>query len=154
MTASADTALVAALQAALAGEHAAVWACGRAAAVLAGDARDRALGQLDDHRRQRDALRVRLVALGADPVEAATAYVEPVPVVGRGTARALLAHVGAGLCAVYADLAAASAQGARQEAVSAAARSARRAVGWGADAQAFPGSADSAQALPTERDEA
>jgi hypothetical protein len=140
MTARVDGALVAALQATLAGEHAAVWACGRAAAELTGGARDAALSELDDHRLQRDGLRRRLADLGVAPVEAAAAYVEPLAVTGRRTARRLLAHVGNGLCAAYADLAAASPPGGRQAAVTAAVRSARRADAWGSGPQPFPGS--------------
>ncbi|MCU0262413.1 MAG: ferritin-like domain-containing protein [Candidatus Nanopelagicales bacterium] len=127
------------LQAALAGEHAAIWAHGRAAAELRDRARDRALGALDDHRRARDALRARLVTLGATPVEAAPAYVEPDPVDGPAGARRLLAHVERALAATYADLAAASPPAGRQAAVQAAAAAAVRAVGWGADPEAFPG---------------
>ena len=48
--------LVDALQAALAGEHAAVWASGRAAGELSGSRR-RAPAELDAHRGARDALR-------------------------------------------------------------------------------------------------
>lgn len=135
----ADDPHVSALQAALAGEHAAVWACGRAAGELTGSDRTRALDELDGHRRARDGLRAQVVALGGRPVEAAPAYAEPFEVTGRRAARRLLAHVGTALCATYAELAAASPQGARSAAVKAAAASARRAIAWGAEPEAFPG---------------
>lgn len=151
--ASGDDPFLGALQSALAGEHAAVWACGRAAAELPDAQRRAALRELDDHRRARDELRRRIVALGADPVEAATAYVEPQPVTGRRPARALLAHVGTALCAVYADLAAASPRAARREPAAAAAASAVRALQWGADPAPFPGSLDQPDALPAEGDQ-
>jgi hypothetical protein len=131
---------VAGLQAALAGEHAAIWAHGRAAGELRGRARTWALQALDDHRRARDDLRGKLVTLGAAPVEAAPAYVEPEPVGDDAGARRLLAHVERALVATYADLAAATPPAARQPAAQAAAAAATRALGWGAAPEAFPGS--------------
>ena len=146
-----------ALQAALAGEHAALWACGRAAGRLSGAERTRALGQLDAHRRARDALRRRVIEAGGQPVEAAPAYLEPTPVTSAATARALLAHIATAMVAVHADLAAATTGRDRAEAVADAVGSARDAVAWGAPATAFPGavttSADQPSALPTERDQ-
>lgn len=136
---TADSAALAALQAALAGEHAAVWACGRAAGELSGRARRSALAQLDEHRIARDELRRRIVTRGATPVEAAPAYREPAPVDGPGAARRLLAHVDTALAAVYADLAAALPRGARRDPAAAASRAAVRALEWGAEPQAFPG---------------
>jgi hypothetical protein len=130
---------LAALQAALAGEHAAVWACGRSAGELSGDDRSDALAELDTHRDARDELRRRVVALGAEPVPAAPAYVEPFPVDGRRGGRRLLAHVSTALAGAYADLAATSPAASRREPASAAAASAVRAVRWGGDPQAFPG---------------
>lgn len=131
--------MLAALQAALAGEHAAVWACGRAAAELAGNQRAAALAELDEHRRARDELRRQVSALGAEPVGSAPAYAEPEPVIGPGAARRLLAHVAAALCAVYADLAAGSPLAARRGPALAATTSARRALTWGGRPEAFPG---------------
>jgi len=134
-----SSALVAALQAALAGEHAAVWAHGRAAAELSGSERTRAMDQLDEHRAARDALRIRVMAAEATPVPAAAAYVEPFPVTGARTARRLLAHVEEALVATYADLAAGSARGERTSAVNAAVAAGGWAVAWGAPSSAFPG---------------
>lgn len=131
--------LVAALQAALAGEHAAVWAAGRAAGELTGRQRTAALRQLDAHRADREALRQQLVALGVTPVEAAPAYAEPFPVEGPAGGRRLLAHVGRGLAAAYADLAAASPVAGRRRPARSATDSAVQAVEWGATPEAFPG---------------
>lgn len=128
-----------ALQAALAGEHAAVWACGRAAAELSGPARTAALQELDTHRAARDDLVRTVVSLGAQPVQAAAAYAEPFPVQDARSARRLLAHVDSALAATYADLAAASPVASRREPAIASSTSAVRAIGWGADASAFPG---------------
>lgn len=134
------TALVDALQAALAGEDAAVWACGRAAGELSGDQRSAALDELDVHRQNRDSLQARIVAQGAAPGQAAPAYVEPFPVTGAKTARRLLAHVNDALTATYADVVAASAPATRGLDLTAGIDAARRAVGWGAAPSAFPGS--------------
>ncbi len=81
---SGDSPYLDALQAALAGEHAAVWASGRSAGELGGRRRDAARRELDAHRQARDELRRRVTALGAVPVEAAVAYVEPFPCRGGG----------------------------------------------------------------------
>jgi hypothetical protein len=136
---SVETPYLAALQAAVAGEHAAVWACGRAAAELSGSARTAALRDLDAHRIARDDLRRAVVALGAEPVPAAAAYVEPFDVAGRRGGRRLLAHVGTGLAATYADLAAVSPPASRRQASAAASAAAVRALRWGAQPEAFPG---------------
>lgn len=137
---AADSAHLDALQAAVAGEHAAVWASGRAAGLLGSPDRRTAQGELDDHRRARDELRARITALGAQPVDAAVAYVEPFPVRGARGARRLMAHVNAALAATYADVAAASERDARRDAATRSSQAAVRAVSWGASAQAFPGS--------------
>lgn len=134
-----DTALIPALQAALAGEHAAVWASGRAAGELSGAQRTRALRELDEHRESREDLRSRIVELGATPVDAAPAYLEPFPVSGAKAGRRLLAHVWLGLAAAYADLAAASEPGAREPAATRSTECATTALRWGADPEAFPG---------------
>lgn len=128
-----------ALQAALAGEHATVWAYGRAAAELSGAGRQDALELLDAHREARDELRRQVVALGEEPVAAAPAYAEPFAVSGRRGARRLLAHVELGLVSTYADLAARSPEAARRASARSSAGSAVRAVQWGADPEAFPG---------------
>jgi len=135
----ADAPYLQALQAAVAGEHAAVWASGRAAGELGGTRRAQAQQELDAHRRARDELRSRVVALGAEPVDAALAYVEPFPVDDPAGGRRLMAHVNAALAATYADVAAASEPAARREAAAWSSEAAVRAVGWGAEAQAFPG---------------
>jgi hypothetical protein len=130
---------LAALQAAVAGEHAAVWASGRAAGELRGTRRDAARRELDEHRTQRDELRRQVRVLGAEPVEAAAAYIEPFPVEGSAGGRRLMAHVNSALAATYADLAAAGEPGARRTAIDRSAAAALRAIEWGGDPQAFPG---------------
>jgi hypothetical protein len=130
---------LAALQAAVAGEHAAVWASGRAAGELRGKRRDAARRELDEHRTQRDQLRRQVRVLGAVPVEAAAAYIEPFPVEGASGGRRLMAHVNSALAATYADLAAAGQPGARRAAVERSSAAAVRAIEWGAQPEAFPG---------------
>ena len=130
---------LAALQAAVAGEHAAVWASGRAAGELRGKRRDAARRELDEHRALRDELRRQVRALGGEPVEAAVAYIEPFPVEGASGGRRLMAHVNSALAATYADLAAAGQPGARRMAIDRSAAAALRAIEWGAEPQAFPG---------------
>ena len=110
-----------------------------AAGELGGTRRAQAQQELDAHRRARDELRSRVVALGAEPVDAALAYVEPFPVDDPAGGRRLMAHVNAALAATYADVAAASEPAARREAAAWSSEAAVRAVGWGAEAQAFPG---------------
>lgn len=127
------------LQAALAGEHAAVWATGRAAGELSGGRREAARKELDAHRRARDELRQRVRALGGEPVEAAAAYVEPFPVEGASDGRQLMAHINTALAATYADVAAASQPAARGDAVQRSTAAAVRAIEWGTDPEAFPG---------------
>jgi hypothetical protein len=136
---SADSPYLQALQAAVAGEHAAVWASGRAAGELSGRRRNTARRELDAHRRARDELRRQVTALGAAPVDAAVAYVEPFPVQGASGGRRLMAHVNTALAATYADLAAASQPAARRGAVKRSAAAAVRAIEWGAEPEAFPG---------------
>ncbi len=128
-----------ALQAALAGEHAAVWASGRAAGELAGTRRRTARRELDAHRSARDDLHAQITSLGGDPVQAAPAYVEPFPVDGAADGRRLMAYVNTALAATYADVAAAAQPAARREAVASSTRAGVRAVEWGASADAFPG---------------
>ncbi len=146
-------AYAAALQAALAGEHATIWACGRAAGELSGEQRTEALRSLDAHRVRREALRGALVDLGAEPVAPAAAYVEPFAVRGARGGRRLMAHVERALAATYSDVAAAAPAGARSPWVGQSSKAAVRALGWGAAPQAFPGSAEQVGALPAEGDQ-
>lgn len=136
---TAEPALLEALQAAVAGQHAAVWASGRAAAVLSGESRAAVEQELAEHRAARDDVRTRIVALGGIPVAAAAAYVEPFPVTGPRGGRRLMAHVNTAIAATYADLAAASEPEQRRGAAAQSWRAAERAVSWGAEPQPFPG---------------
>jgi len=142
-TSDSESVFLDALQAALAGEHAAVWASGRAAGELSGGRRTQALKELDVHRRERDDLSQQASALGSQPVDAAAAYIEPFPVDSPRAGRRLMADVNEALAATYADVAAASPPAARRSAVARSAAAAVRAIEWGAEPEAFPGAPSS-----------
>jgi hypothetical protein len=74
------------LEAALAAEHAAIFAYGPIGAHLAGDAAADARSAEAAHRTRRDALLLLLTAEGATPPPAAAAYALPEPVTGPAAA--------------------------------------------------------------------
>ena len=125
-----------ALQAAIAGEQAALYAYGLAGPQLDSADRDRALGGLAAHRARILVLRER----APDSSEPGTpgGYAVNPPTTPE-EARALLADVESKLAALYADLAAAVTGGERSEAVLAACECEVRAIGWGGGPEAFPG---------------
>lgn len=127
------------MQAALAGEHAAVWAAGLAAGKLTGAAKQQALQAMETHRSARDSLTDQLWAAGERPVPAAANYAEPFPVTGQKSSRRLLAHVSRALVPWYAQLAGATPANQRRWPVRRARECAVAAVMWGADPEAFPG---------------
>ncbi|WP_433799241.1 ferritin-like domain-containing protein [Actinomycetospora sp. CA-084318] len=81
---------LAATQAALGAEHAAVWCCGLATAFLPASAAQPLADAALAHRQRRDALLARLEASGQQPVPAAAAYATPRPVTDAASAAALL----------------------------------------------------------------
>jgi uncharacterized protein DUF4439 len=131
-----------ALQAALAGEHAALYGLAAAGGRLRG-ARFRAATTVhDEHRRRRDQLSQFLVDAGEKPVAAAVAYDLPQPVTSTATAMALVLLIERRLTAVYGDLVeAAEAAPVRSFAVQALVAAARTELRWGAGPSAFPGNA-------------
>lgn len=134
-----------ALQEALAGEHAAVWAAGRAAGPLTGSAQRAAVADLADARAARDQLRDQIGSAGGEPVSAAPGYLEPTPTNSAGRARSLLAQVCLARVPLYARLAGTAPTGSRSGPARRAGALAARAVYWGATPQAFPGVTDNAQ---------
>lgn len=120
------------LEAVVAGESAAVYAFGVVAGQSRGAQRRRALAALRAHEQWRD----RWAAGSAAP--AAVAYALPVDVTDEASARTLAQAVENGLVGLYADLAAATRDAERGDAVRAAQQCATRAVRWGAAPQAFP----------------
>ncbi|WP_432501297.1 DUF4439 domain-containing protein [Kineococcus arenarius] len=133
---AADAEGVAALQAVLAGEHAAVWCYGLVAGRLADELRARALDAAGAHRAVRDDLTSTLRARGAEPVGARAAYDAAAPT--AEAARLLAASVEERLTAVYADLAAAS-RADRDLAAAGVLRAAGAARGWGGTTVNLPG---------------
>ncbi|GMA85533.1 hypothetical protein GCM10025868_07830 [Angustibacter aerolatus] len=135
-----------ALQAALHGEQAAVYAFG----VVGGQAgtahRAAARSALAQHALQRDLLAARLSAARQRVDPAAAAYALPFEVDGGASARALAAHVESGLAAAYADLVGACDPARRSEAAGWLATSVLRAGTWGADPVPFPGLPERADA--------
>lgn len=136
--------LLDALQAALAGEHAAVYGYGVVGARLAGRSDEAAArAGYDVHRTRRDLLEQQVRDRDAEPVAAQPAYDLGGPVATPAQARALATQIEHGTAATYADLV-----GATDPATDAALRAtagawlrdaAVRAVGWSGAAQAFPG---------------
>ena len=125
-----------ALTAAIEGENAAIYAYGVIAANLGGGAKKRALQALGNHRSWVDRWGMLLGDQAPPPVP--TAYDLPIAVSNAETARQLAPIIENRLVVVYADLASASTDQMRSDAVLAAAECATRAVMWGGPSQAFP----------------
>ncbi|MET0741525.1 MAG: ferritin-like domain-containing protein [Candidatus Nanopelagicales bacterium] len=139
------------LQAALAGEHAAVYAYGVVGAWTSGGDRDAATAAFDVHRARRDRITALLTDIGEDPVGPAGGYLLPVAVDGPETARALAATVESAASAVYADvvLAADGDADLRTTAARWQVDAAVRAALWSATTVAFPGAPELAAPLPS-----
>ncbi|MFI2612415.1 ferritin-like domain-containing protein [Kitasatospora sp. NPDC018619] len=137
---TADPAAVPALQAALSGEHAAVYGYGVVGAHLTDDpGRTEARATHAAHQAQRDAWQRLLTAATAAPTPAAGGYQLPFPVASAADAGRLAVHLETRLTAGYADLVAALPAAYRPAAATALRESALRARRWGAPATAFPG---------------
>ena len=133
-------AAVAALQAVLAGEHAVVWAYG-VLGPRTGEAREElARTLLLAHATVRDQLRALLVGAGATPVAAEPAYELPIDPTDPASAAELAAELEDRLCAVYADLVAATNRlNLRSLGVDNLATAARRVAQWRGSAPPLPG---------------
>jgi Domain of unknown function (DUF4439) len=128
------------LQAALAGEHACVYAYGLAGGLVAAGAKANMATGYQAHRRARDEIADLIRLRGAEPVAAQPAYATPFPVHDEASARALLAVVESRLAAVYGDVvAAAMTREVRARAAAALADAAASAVSFGQPLTAFPG---------------
>lgn len=135
-----------ALQAALAGEHAAVYVYGVLGGRVSVSAEpalaDRVRAAYTQHRARRDQLDGILRAAGEQPVAAEVSYALPNPARSAGQLRSAAATVELRACGVYADVVGNTAQANRQWALDAVEDSAVRALGFGAAPEAFPGIAD------------
>ncbi|SFD02600.1 ferritin-like domain-containing protein [Streptomyces aidingensis] len=134
-------AALAAIQAALAAEHAAVYGYGVVGAWAPEAEEEEIRAAYEAHRARRDALRDTVRGMGGEPVAAAPAYALPFEVTEPAHALELAAELEARLTAVYADLVAATEGDARRNAARALREGALRAVRWGGPeaAVAFPG---------------
>ena len=130
-----------ALQAALAGEHAAIYAVGVAGGQLRRAQFSSAGRLLRQHRDRRERLDALITAAGSKPVAAAAAYDLPSAVRDTATATALIRLVEQRLAAVYGDLVeAATDTRTRTYAVQALVSCAHEQAAWGGAPSALPGS--------------
>jgi Domain of unknown function (DUF4439) len=132
-------AAVAALQAALDAEHAAVYGYGVAGAHLAGARQQQAARDWAAHEAARDTLAAMIIALGAQPVAAAAAYQLPFPVHTGPAAVTLAALLEDRVAAAYLGLVAISDARLRMFGARALRSAALRATSWRGAALAFPG---------------
>ena len=122
------------IEAAIAGEDACIYAYGVIGSQVRGAATERARKALLDHRAWRDRLQSQAPVI----VAASIAYDFPFPVEDAASAKLLAVLVENRMVAQYADLAAATAGTAREDAVTAAMECATRAIAWGGITMAFP----------------
>jgi hypothetical protein len=141
---AADT--VAALQAALAAEHAAVYGYGVLGARLRGGQRQAARDIWDAHRAKRDRLSAFITTQKAEPVAAAAAYRLPVRPTTAVSAAQLAAHLEDHLLAAYLELAGVADPKMRRFAAQGMQEAINRSVRWlgSAPSPAFPGMSKSA----------
>ncbi|MDH6122431.1 ferritin-like domain-containing protein [Kitasatospora sp. GAS204B] len=131
---------VTALQAALAGEHTAVYAFGVVGArIPVGPQRDDARACYAVHQARRDAWQRMLAGAGATPVAAAPGYQLPFAVPDATAAAKLAGTIEARLTAVYADLVAAGSGSLRLAGATALRECGLQAYHWGVDVGALPG---------------
>jgi hypothetical protein len=131
---------LAALQHALAAEHAAIYGYGVTGAVLRGPDRSYATRALAAHVLQRDRLTAMITARDAQPVAALPAYRLPIPVSSHAAARDLSAHLEQGVAGTLWDLVASASPDSQARALAIAwlSDAAVRAAHWGTR-QALPG---------------
>ncbi len=130
---------VAALQAALAAEHAAVYGYGVVGAMLAGAAGAQARADWTAHRVARDTLEAMLTRLGATPVAASPAYRLPFAVTGAASAKRLAVTLEEGVTRAYLGVVAVSSPELRTFGANAMQTSANRGAAWRGSTVAFPG---------------
>lgn len=129
-----------ALQAALSGEHAALYGVGLAGGKLSGARFRAATDSYEQHRSNRDQLSALVVAAGETPVAAEPAYDVPTAVTNAATAAALILLIERRVAAVYGDLVEAAEQPAvRSFAIESLLSAASAQIAWGGAPVAFPG---------------
>ena len=130
---------IAAMQAALAAEHAAVYGYGVTGAMLTGAARSAAYADWRTHEVARDTLAAMLVKLGATPVAASPAYTLPFAVNDASSARRLAALLEEGVTRAYLALVAVNDRTLRTFGALAMQPPAIRAASWRGSTVSFPG---------------
>jgi hypothetical protein len=133
------SARIAALQSALAAEHAAVYGYGVAGAVLSGAVQAEARSDWMAHQVARDTLEAMVTKLGATPVAASAAYRLPFPVTSATAARRLAATLENGVTRAYLGVVAVDDPAVRSFAARAMQTAASRATSWSGTTVAFPG---------------
>ena len=129
-----------ALQAALVGEHAALYGVGVAGGKLSGARFRAATDSYEQHRSNRDQLSALVVAAGETPVAADPAYDLPQAVTNAAGAAALILLIERRVAAVYGDLVEAAEQPAvRSFAIESLVSAASAQIAWGGAPVAFPG---------------
>jgi hypothetical protein len=136
---TASSTSVAALQGALAAEHAAVYGYGVVGAMLAGTVQADARADWTAHQFARDTLASILTRLGANPVAASPAYRLPFAVTSAKSAAKLAATLEDGVTRAYLGLVAVNNPTLRSFAAQAMQTSANRALAWSGTTIAFPG---------------
>ncbi|MFF7977211.1 DUF4439 domain-containing protein [Streptomyces sp. NPDC007905] len=135
---------MAALQAALAAEHAAVYGYGVVGGRIGKQRRAEARTAYDAHRARRDALVREVRDRGGEPVAASAAYALPFQVPDAAAAVRLAAQLEERVAGVYSDLVRATTGERRGAAAGALGEAAVRAVRWSGEGVAFPGLAERA----------
>jgi hypothetical protein len=130
---------VAALQAVLAAEHAAVYGYGVLGAMLAGAEQASARTDWITHQDARDAVTAMIVKLGGTPVAASPAYRLPFAVTGAASARKLAAAIEDGVTQAYLGLVAVNSPPLRSYGARQMQPAAIRAASWRGSTVAFPG---------------
>jgi hypothetical protein len=133
------SAAVAALQAALAAENAAIFGYGVAGAHLTGNSQAAAGRDWTGHNQARDTLTAMISSLGAGPAAAQASYQLPFRVHDAASAMSLAAYLEDGVTRAYLGLVAVSDQRLRHFGAMAMQAAAQRAASWRGSTQAFPG---------------
>ncbi|MFG1809889.1 ferritin-like domain-containing protein [Streptomyces sp. NPDC049040] len=135
-------AVIDAVQAALAAEHAAVYGYGVVGGHLTGSRQAEARQGYDAHRARRDDLMRTVADLGASPVTTAAGYELPFPVTDAASAVRLAVHVEERVAGAYGDVVRGTIGDLRRDATGAMRDAAVRAVRWRGGSVAFPGLAE------------
>ncbi|MCZ7457674.1 DUF4439 domain-containing protein [Streptomyces sp. WMMC940] len=137
---------LAAAQAALAAEHAAVYGYGVVGGRVGEARRAEAVAAYDAHRARRDALERTVRDLGGKPLAAQAAYALPFAVPDTAAAVRLAAVLEDRVAGVYSDLVRAARGPLRHDAAAALREAAVRSARWRGGGVAFPGLAERAAA--------